>query len=99
MNKTCSHCRVKVLDHTEYCPLCGGVLKKDTTIDKRRPMGYPDVYGFTKKRNLALRIILAICVVTGFLLLATNYMTGGEWWSLIPCISIAYGYEIGRAHV
>lgn len=94
MSKTCTHCNVKVLDYTEYCPLCGGVLKKNTTVDKRRPMGYPDVYGFTKKRNLALRILLAICVVAVFLLIATNYMTGGEKWSLIPCISIIYVYVV-----
>ncbi len=94
MSKTCSRCKVKVLDHTEYCPLCGGVLKKDTKVDKRRPMGYPDVYGLTRKRNLALRILLAICVVAGFLLLATNYMIGGRWWSVIPCIAILYGYVV-----
>ena len=87
MSRKCSHCEVKIIDKTEKCPLCNGVLDAGGEGEDF----YPDIVHKVRKMSLVLRILLAawltLTVVCGLI----NYYTyDGVLWSVIIAISTFY---------
>lgn len=87
MNK-CSHCGVQILDDTEHCPLCHGVLE-----DLGQGVNtYPNVYHKNKKINFLFRLFLFLAIVLAVAVVAINIMTDSQiWWSAIVVAIEIYG--------
>ena len=108
MNK-CKRCGIRILDDTQICPLCHGVLtleeeKEETT---ESAVGYPDIKQKTRRFQKVGRILLFLALTLEVILVFINYMTYDslpKTWSVISGGVIAYLIltlwdEIGRAHV
>lgn len=92
MNK-CLRCGVSVLDETEFCPLCKGVLESDGTPMEPQINIYPDIFRKERFWYFLLRIFSAIWVIGTIVMVFTNYQTGHKiWWSVIA--SGAYLYVL-----
>ncbi|MDD6667084.1 MAG: DUF6320 domain-containing protein [Lachnospiraceae bacterium] len=99
----CKTCKVKILDDTDRCPLCGSVLKNDgDETDPNSPISrtYPDIFAHKKKLNLTLRIVgflaVAVSLVSVFLNYNLNGGLKGFYWSLIVVGSLLYAFSILR---
>ncbi|MDD6350935.1 MAG: DUF6320 domain-containing protein [Lachnospiraceae bacterium] len=99
----CKTCKVKILDDTDRCPLCGSVLKNDgDETDLNGPISrtYPDIFAHKKKLNLTLRIVgflaIAVSLVSIFLNYNLNGGLKGFYWSLIVVGSLLYAFSILR---
>ena len=76
----CHHCQIEILDKTQTCPLCQGVLE----IGGETAWYYPDIPGQRKKLVLFRRIIKFLSLVAITLCLFIDYHTGSHMdWSFI----------------
>ena len=87
MSRKCSHCGVKIVDNTEKCPLCNGILEPGEEGEDF----YPDIVHKARKMGLVLRILFAgwltLSVVCGLI----NYYTyDGVLWSVIISVATFY---------
>ncbi len=86
MNK-CNFCGIEVLDKTEHCPLCNGVLEGDS----EGKMTYPDLYMEVKKVNFLYRLLMFFCVLGGIGTAIGFYLFSDEMkWGVIVEICILY---------
>ncbi|MCR5099699.1 MAG: hypothetical protein K6B14_12245 [Lachnospiraceae bacterium] len=87
MSRKCSHCGVTILDNTEKCPLCNGILDAgENGVDR-----YPDIVHKARKLGVVLRILMAAWVAISAICGLVNYYTyDGVLWSAIVSISIFY---------
>ena len=69
MSKKCQHCGVYILDDTDRCPLCHGVLDGN----EAGVQSYPNIVDKMKKMSLALRILLSVWIVTMIALGIASY--------------------------
>lgn len=78
--KKCNFCKLNIIDNTEACPLCGGVLEgNDSDFET-----YPDIVKKTKVVNLIFRICLFMAIVTNVLCIQINYSHDFSFkWSFI----------------
>ena len=87
MGRRCSHCGVKIMDLTEKCPLCNGILEPGEDGSDT----YPDVVQRSRKLGLFLRILMAFWVVVTAVCALINYYTyDGVLWSAIVSVTIFY---------
>ena len=94
MNK-CKRCGIRILDDTQICPLCHGVLtleeeKEETT---ESAVGYPDIKQKTRRFQKVGRILLFLALTLEVILVFVNYITYDSLskpWSLISGGAIAY---------
>ena len=76
-----------ILDKTEKCPLCNGVLDAGEVGEDN----YPDIHHKARKLGLVLRILMAGWVaITAICGLINFYTYDGVVWSAILSISIFY---------
>jgi hypothetical protein len=61
----CEKCKVKILDDTEYCPLCHNVIK-NTNEEEESFDFFPDVYG-KKKLSGKIAAFLLFCTLVCFI--------------------------------
>ncbi len=88
MNKKCNHCQVYILDDTEKCPLCQGILVGDT-IGKNT---YPDIVDRIKKTTVLMRVLFTIWSVTFAALgIASYYVHGFIKPVVVVAASTYYG--------
>ena len=87
MSRKCSHCGVKILDDTEKCPLCNGILD----AGEKGEDNYPNIVQKARRLGLVLRILMAGWVATSAICGLINYYTyDGVLWSAIISISLFY---------
>lgn len=87
----CHHCQVEILDDTETCPLCRGVLEIGETSDQ----SYPDISSQRKKLLLIRRMAAFLSLVAGAICLFIDYHTAnGLGWSLIAAAGIMLGLTV-----
>lgn len=95
MNR-CKRCGVRVMDDTQICPLCHGVLTQETTAEEHiteNAVGYPDVKQKTRRFQKAGRILLFLSLALEVVLVFVNYLTYDTFskpWSMITGGVIAY---------
>lgn len=94
MNR-CKRCGVRVLDDTQICPLCHGVLTQETTEENitEKAVGYPDVKQKTRRFQKAGRILLFLSLALEVVLIFVNYLTYDAFakpWSMITGGVLAY---------
>lgn len=78
--KKCNFCKINILDNTEACPLCGGVLEGSTSGVEM----YPNVQKKTKVIHFLFKLCLFITLITSVLCLQINYKNGFYFkWSFI----------------
>ncbi len=88
--RTCSHCKLEILDITDHCPLCNAVLEQ-TDIDENETGTYPDIYHKIKKLNFVFRIILFLAIVVAGVSIVINVSQQNDfWWSIIVCAGLIY---------
>lgn len=98
MSKYCTHCKINILDETEYCPLCHSVLRKDdkatssTGHDKNEICNrYPNISEELRRVSIVRRILLFIALVIGVISVVTNFQTfHGVSWSVIIIYGLLY---------
>ena len=94
MNR-CKRCGVRVMDDTQICPLCHGVLTQETTEENitKKAVGYPDVKQKTRRFQKAGRILLFLSLALEVVLIFVNYLTYDAFakpWSMITGGVLAY---------
>ena len=95
MNR-CKRWGVRVMDDTQICPLCHGVLTQETTAEEHiteNAVGYPDVKQKTRRFQKAGRILLFLSLALEVVLVFVNYLTYDAFskpWSMITGGVIAY---------
>ncbi|MDD6193958.1 MAG: DUF6320 domain-containing protein [Lachnospiraceae bacterium] len=83
----CRYCGIEVLDDTEHCPLCQGVLEQSG----ERVSTYPNAVAERKKKHFVFRLILFLSVVAGMICFVVNrYATPQSNWSIIVIASLVY---------
>ncbi|MBR1629163.1 MAG: zinc ribbon domain-containing protein [Lachnospiraceae bacterium] len=76
----CHHCQIEIIDRTETCPLCQGVLEIGGETDRF----YPDIPGQQKRFLLIRRIFTFVSLVAISLCLFIDYHTEQRMnWSFI----------------
>lgn len=90
----CRYCGVEVVDDTEFCPLCRGVLDKtDGDAGFVRFNEYPDVGTTLHRFSLVKRILFFIAAVVSLLVVAINVQQENRhWWSIIVVYVMFYLY-------
>ena len=87
MSRFCSHCGVSIVDNTEKCPLCNGILDAGGEGEDF----YPDIVHKVRKMGLVLRILFACWLTLAVVCGLINYYTyDGVLWSVIIAISTFY---------
>ena len=87
MSRRCSHCGVRIIDNTEKCPLCNGILEPGGEGEDF----YPNIVQRARRLSLVLRILFAAWVVLVSVCGLINYYTyDGVLWSVIVGISGFY---------
>lgn len=95
MNK-CKRCGIRVMDATQICPLCHGVLTHTDEADEKnmkKAVGYPDVKQKTRRFQKVGRILLFLSLALEVVLIFINYITYDAFpksWSVITGGVIAY---------
>lgn len=85
--KKCNFCKVNIIDNTDSCPLCGGVLEGENIGDS----AYPDVVKKTKALNFIFKLCLFIAIVTILLCVQINLKLNPEFkWSFIIIGAFTY---------
>lgn len=83
----CNYCGLEILDKTEHCPLCHGVLENPMNGQRT----YPDAVAERKKINFAFRLILFIAIVIACVCAAVNYfLMPDSRWSLMVTACLVY---------
>lgn len=92
MTRRCSHCGVEVLDDTEYCPLCRGVLDKSSAdTDFVRYNEYPDVITTLHRFSLLKRILFFIAAAVSVITVFLNITYAKKpLWSIIVVYAVFY---------
>ena len=88
----CRNSGVEVLDDTEYCPLCRGVLDKSAE-DKNfvRFNEYPDIYTGLHRFSLVKRILFFIAAVVSVITVFLNITYARKpLWSIIVVYAVFY---------
>ena len=79
MSKKCNHCGVYVLDTSQKCPLCNGIMEgQDEGIQT-----YPNVVDKIKKISIIMRILLAVWAAAFIFLGVLSYYRRG---ALLPVV-------------
>lgn len=79
MSKKCNHCGVLVLDTSQKCPLCNGVMEgQDEGIQT-----YPNVVDKIKKLSVIMRVLLAVWAGAFICLGVMTYYVRG---ALLPVV-------------
>ncbi|MCR5397632.1 MAG: hypothetical protein K6E64_09235 [Lachnospiraceae bacterium] len=79
MSRVCHHCGVNVLDNTQKCPLCNGIMEgQDEGVQT-----YPNVVEKIKKISIIMRVLLAIWAGTFICLGVLSYYRRG---ALLPVV-------------
>ena len=87
MSRKCSHCGVSIIDNTEKCPLCNGILDPGGDGEDF----YPDIVHKVKKMGLVLRILSAIWLTLTVVCGLINYYNyDGVLWSAVFSIVTFY---------
>ncbi|MBR6222261.1 MAG: hypothetical protein IKQ71_02355 [Lachnospiraceae bacterium] len=98
----CRRCKITINDDAMMCPLCHGILE-DTDIEAdeelddpetydSRSITYPDVTPVSRTLHFIMKLLIFASVVAGFTTVVINaVLFNGFWWSLIVCMSLAYG--------
>ena len=92
----CKRCGIRVMDATQICPLCHGVLTQTDEADEKnmkRAVGYPDVKQKTRRFQKVGRILLFLSLALEVVLIFINYITYDAFsksWSVITGGVIAY---------
>lgn len=93
----CKNCGVNILDNTEVCPLCRGVIPSDEASDENRCDTYPDVFTKTRKFTLILRIFFAVWIISTIGLGIINIQMGlRPLWFIVVSASFGYALYIVR---
>ena len=84
----CRYCGVEIIDETEHCPLCQGVLEQGGECATT----YPNAVVGRRKLHFAFRLILFLSVAAGLICYAINrYVTPESNWSYIVIARLLYG--------
>lgn len=87
----CGYCGVEILDATEVCPLCRGVVDNSIKVEEWRQNTYPDVVAKRRHEALVLRILLAAWVFTTIVCVTVNIQTKPyPLWSAVVSASVLY---------
>ena len=93
----CNYCNVEILDNTDVCPLCHGVLKTSGETDVEIQETYPDVYGKSRRFTFILRIFFAVWLISSIILGVINIQLGlRPLWFIVVSASAAYVLYIVR---
>lgn len=85
----CPRCKINIYDEALACPLCHGVLMRQTPGGEP---AYPDVQPKMKKMILVIKIVIFVSVLAEGSMLLINYLTGPDFkWSFITGIALFYG--------
>ncbi|MEG0911213.1 MAG: DUF6320 domain-containing protein [Ruthenibacterium sp.] len=87
--KFCSACHVKIITPTQRCPLCGGPVTADSTVNRAV---YP---AFQNKANYHFikRLLLFLSIVLGATCVLVNYLTPIKfWWWTIAVTALVYAW-------
>lgn len=85
----CKTCRVRVLDETEYCPLCRAVLVQDEELENM----YPNARIRMRKLLLLSRIFLFCAIFLEMLLVLIDLNTPSPFnWSILSGFGLATAY-------
>ena len=89
----CLNCNIEILDSSQRCPLCHGVLKQEGSTGSM----YPDVRVPTRRLALAVRIFLFCAIVLETGLVAVNIALGHQLlWSVLTGLALLYCYLVLR---
>ena len=87
----CRLCNVEVLDETERCPLCNGVLEHTFEVENM----YPNAKIQTRKWVRWSKIYLFTAILIEVILFGINYIDKYKiGWSLVAGLVLLYGYLI-----
>lgn len=92
----CKRCSIRVMDDTQICPLCHGVLTRTKDACEKitkEAVGYPDVKQKTRRFQKVGRILVFLSLALEVMLIFINYMTYDAFpkpWSVITGGVIAY---------
>ena len=89
--KKCNFCKVKIIDETDHCPLCGSVLEGNEDGENR----FPDILKKESALNFIYRLMLFISIVAIVTCVGINITTGQSTkWSLIVAVAFLYALLI-----
>ncbi len=84
----CKHCGLEILDATDKCPLCSGILEGE----KNPGHTYPDVISSVKKAGFLYRLFCFIAIVVASASIVINVkFTPTLHWGEIVTFALAYG--------
>lgn len=93
MNR-CSRCKIDIKDNAVACPLCHGVIQRESTGEHQNTFTsfYPDVQPKMRKLVLVLKIIVFLSIIAEGIMLVINFSVNPELkWSLITGVALFYG--------
>lgn len=91
--KRCEKCKLDVLTFKKTCPLCGELLHNDN--EPVEMVLYPSFKVQVKNKNIPLRIILFLLIVSSIVSMIVNYYTYEAYslpWSVIVVASSIYAW-------
>jgi hypothetical protein len=90
--KQCNKCNITIDTNHQYCPLCHQALIGEDTPNFIEL--YPDRMTLNREKYSVIRRVLLFVLIMGILLLAMiNYFDfTGDYWAVIPIISVIYLY-------
>lgn len=81
---------MNIIDDAVMCPLCRGVLDKNSGSDNKENV-YPDIYPVLKKMQFVRKLVLFSSVLIECVLILINYLTyNGIKWSLVTGVGLTY---------
>ena len=88
----CMRCKIDIVDDTQECPLCHGVLDGENNSEDFVSVTYPNVAEILKLPILVIRIVIFASVIVLAATMIINYITfDGVYWSAIVAVGLFYG--------
>ena len=85
-------CKIDIVDDTQECPLCHGVLDGESDSEDFVSVTYPNVAEILKLPILVIRIVIFASVIVLAAAMIVNYITfDGVYWSAIVAVGLFYG--------
>ena len=89
----CRNCNVEILDETEFCPLCHGVLEQKEELENM----YPDARLKNQKLLFASRLYLFCAIVLEFVFVLMDFSKESQIrWSILVGLGLLYIYTVIR---
>ncbi len=90
MNR-CNYCGIEILDDTQQCPLCQGVLEGENHLGHT----YPDVVTGRRRLRFVYRLLVFMSIVATLICCVIDYKVSTKMnWSFIVAASLAYAMSL-----